>query len=97
VKEALALNPALLIFHVASLSLDERRRLKTLLEGLSAKVPFILLGMAVDASVLMELGNEVKAACVYQFSASRGAFFQRLVQGILRRHGAETGPVPEEA
>ncbi len=96
VKEALALNPALLIFHVASLSLDEKRRLKTLLEGLAAKVPFILLGMAVDPSALMELGNEVKAACVYQFSASRGAFFQRLVQGILRRHGAEAGPVPEE-
>jgi hypothetical protein len=96
VKEALALNPALLIFHVATLSLDERRRLKTLLEGLSAKLPFILLGMSVDPSSLMELGNEVKAACVYQFSASRGAFFQRLVQGILRRHGAEAGPVPEE-
>ncbi len=96
IKEALALNPALLIVHVTGLSLDERRRLKTLLEGLSAKVPFILLGTAVDPSSLMELGNEVKAACVYQFSAQRGAFFQRLVQGILRRHGAEAGLAPEE-
>ncbi|HJV22076.1 MAG TPA: PilZ domain-containing protein [Holophagaceae bacterium] len=96
IKEALTLNPALLIVHVASLSLDERRRLKTLLENLSTKVPFILLGTSVDPSALMELGTEVKAACVYQFSAQRGAFFQRLVQGILRRHGAEAGPAPEE-
>lgn len=96
IKEALAVNPALVIIHVASLSLDERRRFKTMLEGLAMKVPFILLGTSVDPSALMELGNEVKAACVYQFSAQRGAFFQRLVQGILRRHGTEAGPPAEE-
>ncbi len=96
-KEALALNPALAIIHVSSLTLDERRRLKTLLDGLAARVPFILLGTGVEPSVLMELGHEVKAACVYQFSAQRGAFFQRLVQGILRRHGTEAGPPAEEA
>ena len=94
-REMLALNPALVIFHVASLGLDERRRLKTLLEGLAAKVPFILLGMGVDPSALMEFGNEVKAACVYQFSAQRGMFFQRLVQGILRRNGLDAGTSEE--
>ncbi len=96
IKEALAVNPALMIIHVVGLGLDERRRLKTMLEGLASKAPFILLGTSVDPSALMELGNDVKAACVYQFSAQRGAFFQRLVQGILRRHGAEAGPAPEE-
>lgn len=89
VKEALALNPALMIIHVADLGLDARRRLKTLLEPLSQKCPFVLLGTGVDPSQLMELGTEVKAACVYQFSAQRGAFFQRLIQGVLRRHGVE--------
>lgn len=93
IKEALALNPALMIIHVADLGLDARRRLKTLLEPLSQKCPFVLLGTGVDPGQLMELGTEVKAACVYQFSAQRGAFFQRLIQGVLRRHGVEADTV----
>lgn len=94
-KEALALHPVLIILHVADLGLDTRRRLKTMLDGLAQKTPFVLLGTGVDASALMELGTEVKAACVYQFSAQRGPFFQRLIQGVLRRHGVETEPVEE--
>jgi hypothetical protein len=95
IKEALALNPALVIVHVGDLGLDARRRLKTMLENLHQKCPFVLLGTGVDPSQLMELGNEVKAACVYQFSAQRGPFFQRLIQGVLRRHGVETEPLGE--
>ena len=96
VREMLALNPALAVIHVPSLGLDDRKRMKVSLEGLAAKLPIILLGTGVDPSALMEFGSEVKAACVYQFSTQRGMFFQRLVQGILRRHGLESG-VPEEA
>lgn len=95
VREMLALNPALAIFHVPALGLDDRKRMKTVLEGLASRLPIILLGTGVDPSALMEFGNEVKAACVYQFNAQRGMFFQRLVQGILRRHGLETGPAEE--
>src|SRR5262249_34567680 len=52
-KEALSLNPALIIFHVADLGLDSKRRLKTMLENLSQKCPFVLLGTGVDPSQLM--------------------------------------------
>lgn len=93
IKEGLGLNPALLIIHVSDLGLDARRRLKAMLENLHQRCPFVLLGTGVDQSQLMELGNEVKAACVYQFSAQRGAFFFRLMQGVLRRHGVETEPL----
>ncbi len=95
VREMLALNPALAILHVPTLGLDDRRRIKTVLEGVTTKVPFILLGTGVEPSVLMEFGTDVKAACVYQFNAQRGMFFQRLVHGILRRHGVEAGVAEE--
>ena len=95
VREMLALNPALAIFQVPSLGLDDRKRWKVVLEGLAAKLPFILLGTGVDPSTLMEFGTDVKAACVYQLREQRGMIFQRLVQGILRRHGMEVGPLEE--
>jgi hypothetical protein len=47
----------------------------------------MMLGTAeVEMSPLLELGTELKAAATYQWQPGRGAFFQRLVQGILRRH-----------
>ena len=86
IKEAVATGPTLVFFHVPDAGLDGRRRLKMLVEVLAGKVPFVLLGTQVENSVLFELGNEHKAAAVYDLGAKSGAFFLRLVQGILRRH-----------
>lgn len=86
VKEALAGNPTLVFFHLPDTTLDSRRRLKTLVEALGGRVPFLLLGSSVENSVLFDLGNEHKAAAVYDLGAKAGSFFLRLVQGILRRH-----------
>ena len=86
-KEGLATAPTLVFFHVANLGLDERRRLKTLIEATAGKIPFMLLGAeGLEMSPLLELGTELKAAATYQWGPGKGAFFQRLVQGILRRH-----------
>ncbi len=86
-KEGLARHPMLVLFHVPSLGLDERRRLKTLIEATSSRVPFMVLGTAgVEMSPLLELGTELRASATYQWGPGKGAFFQRLVQGILRRH-----------
>jgi hypothetical protein len=86
-KERLAAGPALLCFHIQSVGLDERRRLKALVELVGTRVPFMLLGTLPDGALLFDLGSELKAAAVYDLCSRPGPFFQRLVQGILRRHG----------
>jgi PilZ domain len=97
-KEAFNQRPALVLYHLPSLSLDERRRLKPLVEALQGRVPFLLLGTAVEGGALLELGSELKAAVSIVFNPERGIFFQRLVQGILRRiyEGGESPMAPVE-
>ena len=85
VKEAAMGHPALVLFHLASLSLDDRKRLRALVEVLPARMPFLLLGSDLEASALMGLGTELKAAAAYVLGPKPSPFFQRLLQGILRR------------
>jgi hypothetical protein len=95
-KEAFQNRPSLVLYHVPSLGLDERRRLKPMLEALQGKVPFLLLGTGIEGGALLELGSEVKAAVSTVFHPDRSAFFLRLVQGVLRRlyEGGESPMVP---
>jgi PilZ domain len=97
-KEAFNQRPALVLYHVPSLSLDERRRLKPLVETLQGRVPFLLLGTSVDGGALLELGGELRAAASIVFNPERVTFFQRLVQGVLRRtyEGGESPMAPAE-
>lgn len=88
VKEVMSTGPTLVFFHVPDAGLDGRRRLKMLVEVLGGRVPFVLLGTQVENSMLFDLGNEHKAAAVYDLGSKPGSFFLRLVQGILRRHRA---------
>jgi len=98
-KEAFSQRPALVLYHLPSLSLDERRRLKPLVEALQGRVPFLLLGTAVEGGALLELGSELKAVVAIVFHPERGIFFQRLVQGVLRRiyEGGEAPMAPAES
>jgi hypothetical protein len=89
VKEAVAASPSLLFFHISDAGLDGRRRLKLLLEVAGSRIPIVLLGTQIENSVLFDLGNEHKAAAVYDLGARPGPFFSRLVQGILRRRQGE--------
>lgn len=97
-KDGLNLGPALVLYHLQGLGLDERRRLKLLAELIQGRVPFLLVGTGVDGGALMELGTELKAAVSIVFNPERGIFFQRLVQGVLRRtyEGGESPMVPLE-
>ena len=97
-KEALAQRPALVIYHVPSLSLDERRRVKFMVEILPGRVPSLLLGTGVEGGALLELGSELKATISIVFNPERATFFQRLVQGVLRRtyEGGESPMAPTE-
>ena len=97
-KDALNLRPALVLYHLPSLSLDERRRLKPMVESIQGRVPFLLLGTGIEGGALLELGTELKAAVSIVFNPERGTFFQRLVQGVLRRtyEGGESPMAPME-
>jgi hypothetical protein len=86
------------LFHVPSLSLDDRRRLKPLAEVIQGRIPFVLLGTGIEGGPLLELGSELKAAVSIVFNPERATFFQRLIQGVLRRNyeGGESPMVPLE-
>jgi hypothetical protein len=87
-KEALASKPSLAIFHIEGTGLDTRRRMKTLCELAQRKTPTLLLGTQVDGATLFELSTEWKTSSAMVWNPERATFFQRLVQGILRRHAA---------
>ncbi len=97
-KEALLAKPSLAIFHVGGAGLDERRRLKTLLEIAQRKVPTLLLGTELDGATLFELAGEWKASSAMTWHPGRNAFLLRLVRGMIRRHmdGGEGPLAPPE-
>ncbi len=86
-KEALAATPDLVLVHVAGSSLDERRRLKMVVEVVGNRAPFVLLGTGVENSLLFELGNDLKATSVFGISGKPTPFFFRFIQGVLRKLG----------
>ena len=97
-KDALAGSPPLVVFQVNSIGLDERRRLKALVELAAAKAPVLLLGTQLESAPLFELAAEWKAASAMSWNPARGLFLQRLAQGIIRRqaHGGEGPLAPAE-
>jgi hypothetical protein len=98
-KDALMARPSLAVFHLADAGLDQRRRTKALVELAVARVPVLLLGTQVDAATLFELSGAWKAASAMVWNPARGAFLQRLAQGIIRRNrqGGEGPLAPTEA
>jgi len=97
-KEALLGKPSLALFHLDGTGLDERRRMKALIELAQRKVPILLLGTRVDGATLFELSSEWKATSAMVWNPERALFLQRLVQGILRRHeaGGDSPMAPRE-
>jgi len=86
-KAALGSHPVLAIFHLSSANLDERRRMKLLVEMAQRKCPTLLLGTNVDGAALFELAHEWKASSALVWHPDRSLFLHRLAQGIIRRHG----------
>jgi len=93
-KDALANAPPLAIFQVNGTGLDERRRLKALVELATGRVPVLLLGTQLDGAALFELAGDWKAASAMVWNPARGVFLQRLAQGIIRRHSPGGGDGP---
>ncbi len=95
-KEAVPQNPALVLLHAPNLGLDVRRRLKAMVEAIPPRVPFMLLGTAVEGGALLAFGTELTATVSIVFHPNRATFFQRLVLGVLRRtyEGGESPLAP---
>ena len=98
-KDGLLSNPPLVIFQVSGTGLDDRRRLKALVELVNGRAPILLLGTDVDGATLFELSGEWKASSAMAWNPGRGPFLQRLAQGIIRRHkhGGDSPMAPPEA
>ena len=97
-KEALTSQPALVLLHVPGIGMDERRRNKVLAELVGGKAPLMLVGTDVDGAALFELSTEWRASSALVWGPNRSAFFQRLVQGMIRRHheGGDSPMAPQE-
>lgn len=97
--EGLASHPVLVILHLNALDLDSRRRAKVLAELLLHRAPLLLLGSGLEGGELYDFSGELKAVGAFAWTPARGPFFQRLVQGIIRRHrsGGESPMAPRES
>lgn len=84
--KSLVRNKTLVMLHAPGLSLDDKRRLKSLAEGLGEGFPILLLGTGLENADLAQFGREIKAAATFVLSPNPGTFFLRLVQGMIRRH-----------
>ena len=97
-KDALAYAPNLVILHLAGASLDERKRVRGLVDLVQGRCPILLLGTLIDGATLFELSGEWKTASALGWLDSRGPFLQKLAQGIIRRHtnGGDSPIAPKE-
>ena len=84
-KEALARNPGIIMLHVKGSGLEDRRRLKAMVELVGSRWPCVLLGTEMEPAQLFQLGSDLKITHAFGFRPSVGAFFNRLVRGLLRR------------
>ncbi len=98
-KEGLASHPVLVILHITSLDLDSRRKAKVLAEQAAHRAPMLLLGTGLEGGELYDLSGELRTVGAFAWTSTRGTFFERLVQGIIRRHrsGGESPMAPRES
>lgn len=91
-KELDTTGEAVVLFHVQGLGMEERRRVRMLVEGLGGGLPFVLLaGEDVDMAGLSELATQVKANATFRVTAKPNPLLPRLLLGILRKHFAAPG------
>ena len=86
VRDLASAGPALVLFHVDSISWETRRRLKTLAEALPAALPIVALGTGIDSGQLADIGAEIRAVWSYPLQPTPGSIFPRLLRGIFRKH-----------
>lgn len=84
-KEALVRNPAIILFHTKGSGLDDRHRLKAMVEQVGNRWPCVLLGTDMEPAQLFQLASDLKLPHSFGFRPSVAPFFNRMVGGLLRR------------
>jgi hypothetical protein len=85
-REAMALQPPYLLVFTATGRVEERHRLKTLLDAVAPTCPLVLIGTGADLEPVRALAAEVKARLFLDRSTIPSPFFQRLILGLIRKH-----------
>lgn len=86
-KELDTSSEMVLLFHVPSLGMEDRRRIRMLVEGVGGGLPFVLLtGEDVDMAALSEFATQLKANATFRVAARPNPLLPRLLLGILRKH-----------
>ncbi len=89
-KEAMATPPLLLLVDGTDSNLENRRRMRTILESTPMEAPIMVLGNDQDAEGGHLLAAELKNATYSTWHPQHAPFFRRLVQGLIRNHWKET-------
>jgi hypothetical protein len=84
-KDAVLRNPAILLLHAKGSGLDDRRRLKAMVETMGGRWPCVLLGTDMEPAQLFQLAADLNLPHSFGFRAGVGPFFNRMVRGLLRR------------
>ena len=90
-REAMIRNPAIVFIHAKGSSMDDRRRLKALVEVVEGRCPALLVGTDLEPAQLFNLAADLKIQYSFGFRPGVAAFFNRLVRGVIRRVDG-TGP-----
>lgn len=86
-KEALERPPLLLLVDTAGSDMEERYRLRSLLEAQAPGCPIIVLGRGGEnPDLLRALVVELKARIFIEWYPDNATFFRKLVMGLIRRH-----------
>jgi hypothetical protein len=73
--------------------LDESHRLRSLLEAVPHPCPLVVVGNGPDLDQLRALALLLKATLFVDSKSTGSVFFQRLIQGLIRKHWNPLGPV----
>lgn len=85
-KEALVDPPRLLLIDAADHDLEDRRRLRTMLETAQLAAPILVLGRSANAQPALLLASELQALGWLEWSPRQRSYFRGLVQDSIRRH-----------
>ena len=84
-KAALAREPAIIMLHAKASGLDDRRRLKAMVEAVDGACITLLLGTDMEPSQLFKLASDLNLPFSFGFRPGVAPFFTRLVRGLINR------------
>ncbi len=87
IKDVDPASESVVLFHVNSLAMEDRRRARMLVETMGGKLPFVLVAReGVDPAGLSELATQLHAIASFRIGAKASPLMGRMLQGIFRKH-----------